>query len=111
MDERMKTNPVTFWTDLLSGAGKNFTSEPLIELSQIHQQNCLKMYNAWMDCARKLTDAGRGGDIEKLMKTSMDSSGELYRTYGDSLKEEIAAVQQCWKSLVPKMTIPGTKAA
>ena len=49
MDERMKTNPVTFWTDLLSGAGKNFTSEPLIELSQIHQQNCLKMYNAWMD--------------------------------------------------------------
>lgn len=108
MDAKVKSNPLAFWTDLLSGAGKNFTTEPLLELSQIHQQNCLKMYNAWMDCARKVTDAGRAGDLEKLMKTSMDSSGELYRTYGDSLTEEMAAVQQCWKSLVPKMTMPGT---
>jgi len=108
MDEKVKSNPVAFWTDLLSGAGKNFTNESLLELSQIHQQNCLKMYNAWMDCARKLTDAGRAGDIEKLMKASMDSSGELYKTYGDSLKEEMTALQQCWKSFVPQMTMPGT---
>ncbi|MFA5180857.1 MAG: hypothetical protein WC405_06015 [Syntrophales bacterium] len=107
MDEKRKSNPVAFWTDLLSGIGKNYSSEPLLELSQIHQQNFLKMYNAWIDCSRKLTDAGRAGDIEKLMKTSMESSGELYRAYGETLTEELTALQQCWKSFVPKMTMPG----
>jgi hypothetical protein len=107
MDDKRKSNPVTFWTDLLSGIGKNYSSEPLVELSQVHQQNCLKVYNAWMDYSRKLTDAGRTGDLEKLMKTSMDSSNELYKTYGESFKEEMTAIQQCWKSFVPKMTLPG----
>jgi hypothetical protein len=107
MDEKMKANPVTFWTDLLSGIGKSCSSETLLELSQLHQQNVLKIYNAWLDCSRKLTDAGRAGDMAGLLKTSMESSGEFYKTYGETVKDEMTALQQYWKSFVPKMTMPG----
>ena len=109
--ESIKSNPVTFWTDFLSGTGKDFTKEQLVQLSQIHQKNCFTIYNAWMTCGKKLMEVGRGGDIETLLKTSVDSSSELYKTYGDSMKEEMTALYQYWKNIVPAMTIPGATRA
>ena len=114
MSEKMKTNPMMVWTEMFSGVFKNYDGmlgkspamEPIMQMSQLYRQDFLKMFETTVDYMWKLDEVGRAGDIENLLKTYMNSTGELCKTYGETLKEEQAVFYQCWKSVMA--AIPGS---
>jgi hypothetical protein len=116
MGEKMKTNPAMVCTEMFSEMFKNYNGmlekapalQPILQLSQVYRQGFVRIFETTVDYMWKLNEVGRAGDIEKLWKTYMDSTGEIYKTYGETLKEEQAAFHQCWKSVVN--VIPGSAA-
>ncbi len=102
------------WPNILMGMWKDvpyFTAssdvmEPFMQLAKSQQQHSIKLFHTCVDFQLKLNESGYSGDIQKANETCLELSGELFRTWQESIKEQTLDFYKFWRNYIP--TLPGS---
>lgn len=90
------------WQNILAFVSQNQSIEPLIRLTKIHQQHCLDLSRAEIECLCKICEVGWSGDAKLIWETYMEAHKGLFKTIQGSLKQQAMARFDLWRIFVPK---------
>lgn len=104
----------TKWSGMMMGLWKNmpyFTAPgdvmaPFMQLAKSQQQHTIGLYHRCIDFQLKLHETGCSGDVREVTETCMELSGEFFRAWQESVKEQTLAFYKFWRNYFP--TLPGS---
>jgi hypothetical protein len=102
------------WPNIFMGMWNNvpyFTAssdvmEPFMKLAKSQQQHSKKISQTCVDFQRKLSETGHSGNIQKVTETCLELSGEFFRTWQESIKEQTLDFYKFWRTYIP--ILPGS---
>ena len=97
---------MVMWNDVPYFTASSNVMEPFMQLAKSQQQHSIKLFHTCVDFQLKLNESGYSGDIQKVNETCLELSGELFRTWQESIKEQTLDFYKFWRNHVP--TLPGS---
>jgi hypothetical protein len=88
---------MVMWNDVPYFTASSNVMEPFMQLAKSQQQHSKKLFNACVDFQSKLRESGNSGDIQKVTETCLELSGEFFRTWQESIKEQTLAFYKFWQ--------------
>ena len=114
MTKEKKENQDVNWPKMMMGMWKDvpyFTvssdvMEPFMQLAKSQQQHSIKLFHACVNFQLKLNESGCSGDVKKGNETCLELSGEFFRTWQESIKEQTMTFYKFWRNYLPML--PGS---
>lgn len=94
------------WKDIPYFTASDNVMEPFMQLAKSQQQHSIKLFHICVDFQLKLNESGSSGDIKKINETCLELSGELFRAWQESIKEQTLDFYKFWRNYIP--TLPGS---
>jgi hypothetical protein len=91
------------WKDVPYFTTSSDVMEPFMQLAKSQQQHSKKLFSACVDFQLKLNKSGYSGDIQKVTEACLELSGEFFRTWQESIKEQTLAFYKFWQPPSPPL--------
>jgi len=94
------------WNDVPYFTASSDVMEPFMQLAKSQQQHSKKISQSCVDFQRKLSETGHSGNIQKVTETCLELSGEFFRSWQESIKEQTLDFYKFWRTYIP--ILPGS---